>query len=86
MQGKSLLAQFIATAPQQETWQQELQQHCSLRTADLGKAMIRYLGYCAKQQNKQQDTACTAHKTLHVLEMEGVFCSLGSKSLTLDTF
>lgn len=59
MQGKSLLAQFIVTASQQETWQQELQQHCSFRAADLGKGMIRYQGYCAKNQKKQQDTACT---------------------------
>lgn len=86
MQSKSLLVEFIVAAPQQEPWQPELQQHCSLRTADLGKGMIRYLGYCAKNQNKQQDTACTAQKTLHGLEMEGAFCSLGGKSLTLDMF
>lgn len=86
MQGKSLLVEFIVAAPQREPWQQELQQHCSLRTADMGKGMIRYLGYCAKKPKQAARHSMHCTKTLHGLETEGAVCNLGGKSLTLNMF
>lgn len=88
MRDKSLPARFAATASQQETKQQELQQHAVsyFQNCRYGQGRNQIPGLLCKNQNKQQDTACAARKKyLHILNMEGAFCKVRWQSLTLDS-